>query len=229
MGALRMVNRSSRFKAFARCVSVFLFAPAVAGCGSGEVAEPRAAMRVRAECFPPSSDAFYFPIGSVADDNGRTDDYQRAAYTRVLRAMNASSLSCGNVSREAYRCLWLPSYGAAAVILVERASSGWRFEAAEFSHPRNSRSLEITRSTQGAVSEARIRELLSALAVARFWTSPTWSTSGAEDGATWVIEGRVDMGYRVVSRANPAENSFKQAARSFFAAAQTDIPVEAAR
>src|SRR5688572_24683796 len=91
-----------------RCVSVLvvmLSCAYEAGCGNVALPEPSAALRVVEQCDAPSSDQYFLPEGTffsgdVRPDRLRTerhlDQMQRQYISRLLRQLNAPSLSCGH-------------------------------------------------------------------------------------------------------------------------------------
>lgn len=197
-------------------------------CGPPRLPEPSAAQRVREQCDRPWTDDFYFPREAIEPKNELIDDTERQTYSRFLKAFNAPSLSCGDdTSTEAYRFLWMPSYRPAAVIFVRRVAGEWRAEAVEFEHPRTNKPWTVARRFEKSLNDENVAELRSSLARAKFWIIPPWENSLADDGAMWVIEGRLGSGYRVVNRPNPTDPSFKEAGRSFFRLAGLPIPPEA--
>jgi hypothetical protein len=201
----------------------------MSACTAPEIPEPSLAQRARKECVSRTRDDFYFPFEAINPQNAVIDESERNAYSQFLGALNQPSLSCGDDVTEAYRFLWMPTYRPAAVILVARTGKGWRVDAAQFNHPRTNQPWTVARRVEHGVAEDQVRDLLTSLARAQFWTIATWHDSFVNDGSTWVIEGRLRTGYRVVSRLNPRDEAFKDAGRAFFSLAGMTVPPEAKR
>jgi hypothetical protein len=114
-------------------------------------------------------------------------------YPDLLRAMKVPSLSCGPGSAEAYRVARLQWTGAPV-----------RLEAPSWNPPPG----EIVDAHTVDVSEDEWRAFQSALSTAGFWTMPSLSHGRDAldgDGASWIVEGRLNGGYHIVSRGSPPE------------------------
>src|SRR3954464_6678501 len=76
----------------------------------------------RPDCARPSADQFFFPGGVLRERTEQFDADQilRAWYSKHLRAMSEPSLSCKPTAAEAYRFLWLRTWGAPIAIRVAR-------------------------------------------------------------------------------------------------------------
>jgi hypothetical protein len=127
--------------------------------------------------------------------------------------MGAPSLSCEGDFQESYRLLWIGFYRPALIVSITRVDGHWEAESVEFRHPKTELIWALARRQKVSVSNANVQPLLEALETTRFWTIPAWVDSGAHDGAVWILEGRRDRGYRVVSRANPRDFTFVDAAQ----------------
>ena len=195
-----------------------------------DLPEPTSAQRVRSPCPDQNSDSYYFPEGTLIPSSERRDLAQRQGVGKFLTAMGAPSLSCNDDFTEAYRFLWLHSFGPALVVSVMRQNGRWHAEGVEFRYPRSERRWwwTIERRVQTEVLPADAGRLLEALKSAQLWTThPPWRDSSGEDGSLWMIEGRLNRGYRAVSRANPTDKfdkAFKEAARTFVQVAKLSVP-----
>lgn len=195
-------------------------------CSSGGPPEPSRALRARDDCPTASSEDFYFPDEAIDPANDLLDNTLRETYSHLLRAAGAPSLSCGAVG-EAYRFLWIPAFRPARVILLRRTQNDWIVTATGFNDPRIDRTFGVVGDDIRRPNDGQPGELIGALASAGFWTLPAYGNSFIEDGATWVIEGRLRTGYRVVTRLNPSDEKFKSACRQFFLVAGLAVPREA--
>ena len=195
-------------------------------CGAPSVPEPTLAQHVRAKCGAPLDDDYFLPIDSINSSNKLLDDTCRERFSLPLRAMKARSFSCGdNTLQEAYRFLWMPSYDPAVVISIRRAGEQWSIDAAQFENPRTGGQWwRVSRRAEHELANNVAATVLRSLAEAGFWTMPAWRDPVAQDGATWVIEGRLANGYRVVSRFTAEEKAFKDVGRAFFTAAGISLP-----
>jgi hypothetical protein len=184
---------------------------------SAPLPEPSSAQAVRTTCANASNDDYFFAPASVIPSRPNDDLQQRQAYSGYLRAVGLASLSCGEGSAEAYRFLRLTAFRRGIVISVDNNAGDWHLTAAQFLEPLTDPAASPSR-IEKSVAEKEIVVLVGSLADAGFWTMPTWKGSDANDGAVWVIEGRKNRGHRVVSVANPSDQSdgaFKTAGRTF--------------
>ena len=195
------VTGVSRFRSVNRMV--YIAVTLSFGCGTPSVPQPSFAERAHEEYDSKESPTFYFPQAPHSL-SGIADETPREECSKFLRSIQAPSLSCGHMVTEAYRLLFLPSYGPAVVILARSTETGWRLEVHEFRHPRTSRPRTVERHVERTLTQDEVRTLLDGLRAADFWTTPAWKNSLSEDGATWVLEGRLNTGSRVVGRRSPA-------------------------
>ncbi len=206
-----------RVASLPRCIpAVIACVGFLASCDTS-LPKPTAAMSVRATCPPNESDQFFFAKGTVIPSSDEDDTHQRAAYSRVLRTVEANSLSCGESPDEAYRLVRLSLAGPGDVITVWRSGTRWRLDRAVLADSMKLRPVLVSRSVTTELSLEQVQQLAAALDKARFWTTmPVWTNRNtAVDGSVWVIDARSDGRYRVVSSALPLQNEFLDAARTF--------------
>ncbi len=201
-------------------------------CGGSSYPEPRSGLRVDRDC--PSADRgdYYYPEGAiVANNRNGEDDFWRDWYGKYLRSANALPLWCG-ATTEAYRFLWLPSYRPAMIVELTRRGNDWQVIRIAFKDPRKNSSsqqanpLSVNERVESAATEESVAPFLQTLNDASFWVGSAYLSSKKEDGHRWVIEGRRDGLYRVVTRHEASDQQFENAARVLVKLAGADIPEE---
>jgi hypothetical protein len=217
---------------FPRKLSTIAFVSILAvACGSN-APEPVHAGLLR-PC-PDRTDAdYFFPVGSVAPPP--LDEPGRLRFSFYLDAIEAPSLSCGDLPIEAYRLIkeQRTYEGPAYVVSITRLPGGWRLSAQEVRQDFGEwpgwgryplRRWTVTRRVEHDLLEVQAQAVLSALWGAGFWMVPTWKNNYSLDAlpedftvADWVLEGRLNGTYRVVSRGDrltgKADEAFKDVGR----------------
>lgn len=191
--------------------------------------QSRLAIAVSRDCPNSTSADYYFPRGSFRS-LGANDDGEavRGLYANYLRAFDAPSLSCGEVPSEAIRLMWLPDYRPAVVVSITKAKSGdgWILDGAEFQHPNTNHPFAIVRRLHSEVPTSRAKQVTEGLNDFGFWTQlPMIEPANGPGGDKWVLEGRVDGSFHVVTRVPPIDDRLRQLGVLFvdLAGIETDI------
>jgi hypothetical protein len=195
----------------------------MAACDTPALPEPSSSTRIEAQCPPLSADS-YLVVGSLTP-NATNDAVLRAAYTGLLRKASAPPLWCGEGPAEAYRLLWLPTYGPALIAVATRDVNGWMLQGMEFT------TKDVTtwkgwaagKRTEARASDRDMAPMLEALQRGAFWSTPSYQ-QGGEDGVMWTIEGRRGTGYRAVTRWSDLDPSLTDAVRSIITLSGLTLP-----
>jgi hypothetical protein len=143
------------------------------------------AAAVRETCPVRTSDEYYFPAETFADESGRNDAFVRGWYSEQLRAMGEPSLSCGSPGR-VYRFTWLRTFHHPIAVRVTDFGRRGRLDAIELDgaggyepgKPLRRRSFVLGKKTMGALRES----------MASAWDLAATEPSNGRDGAEWIIE-----------------------------------------
>jgi hypothetical protein len=127
--------------------------------------------------------------------------------------------------------LWLPSYRPVRIASVSKTKTGWVASGVEFVDPRNRPAApqmpaEVKRRFK-APADSGVSAFLEAVDNARFWMIPNWrNTPNVSDGQIWVMEGRREGTYRVVTRVNADDPFLEEAIRMLMHLAGMEVPEE---
>jgi hypothetical protein len=210
VGEVHRAKRRRVRRTLMQRVAVVALAGLAAACSPAPPPLVRAAgWPVRAECPDRATPEHFLPSEALVPPRDPGVRTLHTVYPDLLRAMKIASLSCGPGSAEAYRVARLQWTGAPVVMDVSgesgrRQLSYVRLEAPSWNLPPG----EIVDAHTVDVSEDEWRAFQSALSTAGFWTMPSLSHGRDAvdgDGATWIVEGRLDGGYYIVSRGSPPE------------------------
>lgn len=178
---------------------------AVTGCA--QPPEATSAQAVRAECPPATSDTYFFPTV----DSGSFNRSYHLTSSRILAAMRAPTLSCGQEQfSEVYRLIGVPGSDRPIAVSATLQNSAWSVRGVEFQHL-NDLTPTIDRTRMLSNNEAVT--LAQAIRESKFWM-----TSGLEvgppnivvlDGGTWILEARRNRSYHIVSGPWTQEEPFR--------------------
>ncbi len=213
------------FRTFGRGPVPALFIALLAACGRSSPPTPTLAQKISTECLQPADKEYYFPNGTL-DPRRVYDVAHQEEYSTYLRAIGAAPFYCGASIDEGYRFLWIPSNMPAGAITLERRAQEWSLVTDTFRDPRQEirqRTVASTHAQRSATTEDAQR-LLRQLESGHFWTMPASERSTAEDGSPWVLEGRTQTGYRVVTRRSLTDDTFKALGVPFFELAHVPLP-----
>ena len=119
-------------------------------------------------------------------------------------------MSCGDADIEAYRVLWVHSFGSVSPVAVRVTEQGdaWSARSVVLADVAK-RTVVVEKQT--ALSEDAGTKLLALVRDSGFWTMPTSVRipEGATDGGTWFVEGRRGTGYHVVERWGNQDNPIR--------------------
>jgi hypothetical protein len=193
-----------------RGVAVATLAGFAVACSSEPFPIVRAAgWPVRSECPDRATAEHFIPSDALIPRDDPGVRLLHTVYPDLLRAMKVRSLSCGPDTSEAYRVARLQWTGAPVAMDVSgerghRQLSYVRLEAPSWNLPPG----KIVDTRTVAMTEDEWRAFQAALSGAGFWTMPSLShgrDAADGDGATWIVEGRLNGGYYIVSRGSPPE------------------------
>jgi hypothetical protein len=140
---------------------------------------------VRGQCNASSSDEYYFPASTFADESGRDDSFVRGWYSEQLRAMAEPSLSCGTPGR-VYRFTWLRSFHHPVVVRVTDFGNRGRLDAVELDGSGGDEPGSPLRRKSYVLGKKSMSRLRTAMAPA--WDTPSTGPSNGRDGAEWILE-----------------------------------------
>jgi hypothetical protein len=144
-----------------------------------------AAAADRGQCPASSSDEYYFPAATFADESGRDDAFVRGWFSEQLRAMAEPSLSCGAPGR-VYRFTWLRSFHHPVVVRVTDFGNRGRLDAVELDGAGGYEPGSPLRRKSYVLGAKTMLKLRMAMAPA--WDKPSTEPSNGRDGAEWIIE-----------------------------------------
>jgi hypothetical protein len=200
-------------------------------CRSDQAAFIPLGFKITPTCPQGQDGRQYFPIGYLTADESR-DASLSQAFARFLRGADLPPLWCGTEPNEEYRMLWLPSYRPVRIASLSKTKTGWVASGVEFVDPRNRPAApqmptEVKQKHRVAADQAAVNALLDAVEKARFWMIPSWRlTPDVDDGQIWVMEGRREGTYRVVTRVNTSDPSLEDAIRMLMRLAGMVVPEE---
>ena len=209
-----------------------VFLSVLCGIGCTREANPtvRSGLRIASVC-PSTKESVGPPVEFTAEPALHASGVGVHMY-RFVHAANEMPFWCGNEVLEGYRVVWVPSFRGARLASVVRTKEGWQAEAVEFADPRALPpaalpSTTIANRDHSVPDEKRVTDFLADVDGSKFWTMPGWRTSTeTDDGAAWIMEGRKDGVYRMVSRTNVPDMAFENLVRDLFDLARLAIPEE---
>jgi hypothetical protein len=163
-----------------------------------------------AACKDPSSDMFFFPEGSFGLKLPKLD-LDRALrhwYSGHLRAMAEPSLSCEDAG-EAYRFLWLRTWGRPIAVRVQARDGAATVSAIELTGAGGYKPGEVRRRLNRVLTQAEWAQILDGLQRIELWTMPAADSQRRMDGAEWILEGRKGPSYHAVARWSPTEGAYR--------------------
>jgi len=169
----------------------------------------RAAPFDRPECRDRTSDAYYFPEGWMGERTERfdADQFARHWYSAFLREMDEPSLSCGDGEGDAFRFLWLRTWGRPIAVRLHRSSGGASLFAVELDGAGGYEPGKVSRRIERKLTEAEWKGVEDAARRLAFAELPAQTNETGLDGAQWILEGRGSR-YHVVDRWSPKEGPF---------------------
>jgi len=166
----------------------------------------------RPGCAQASSEQFFFPQGTLGERTERfdADQFTRTWYSRHLRAMFEPSLSCKEPPGEAYRFLWLRTWGCPIAVRVERTGDVATLFATELDGAGGYDPGKVARRTQRRLSPGEWKLVSAGLSGIGFWKMPGYLPRDGTDGAQWILEGRNGAKYHVVDRWSPETGAYRK-------------------
>lgn len=155
-------------------------------------------------CPGGNSDAHFFPNGVFAKDRPDLDQFVRCWYSWQLGAMEEPSLSHSTATYEvSYRFLWLRTFHPPIAVRISLSGNQLQLTAVELSGAGGYEPGVIVRRTSVTLTPHDWGRIESALNADQFWSAPTTTERMGFDGASWIIEGRKQDDYHVVTRWSP--------------------------
>ena len=203
---------------------VLMLVFASAGCSAGQ---RTGGALVRRECPAFDDDGYFFAKGEPAFgvDSSDVDSSERRLYSSRMRLTRLRSLSCGE-SEDAYRLIIFRPVGPLMHVVDISKSRSWNASVVTIHGIDGALQAGEQRTSRNITGED-VRNIVMALDAASFWSIPPLAGSPANDGATWIIEVRVDGRYRAVRRLSPyleTDRQFREAGLEFFRVAGVKAP-----
>lgn len=166
----------------------------------------------RTECQDPESDAYFFPKGWLGVRRERFDEDQfvRAWYSKHLRAMTEPSLSCGDGTGDAFRFLWLRTWGRPIAVRLHPSGGGASMAAVELDGSGGYGPGKVSRRAERKLTDAEWTKIANDVRALNFWELPAQTNDNGLDGARWILEGRERSQYHVVQRWSPKEGPYRE-------------------
>src|SRR5213075_3206741 len=79
---------------------------------------PTRARTIPSPCPPRTDRDYFFPPQQFDHSDTRRDRFQRESLSRLLRAGDVPSLSCGHMVDEAYRFVWITEWGRSRIVTI---------------------------------------------------------------------------------------------------------------
>jgi hypothetical protein len=102
--------------------------------------------------------------------------------------MGESSLSCGDEDGDAFRFLWLRTWGRPIAIRVHRSANGASVVAVELDGAGRYEAGKVCRRIERKLTDAESTAITSAVREVGFWALPTQIDDNELDGAEWIFE-----------------------------------------
>ena len=152
-------------------------------------------------------DANVVPSG-ILSARPSLDSFVVAWYSQQLSALREGRMAVGipHGTQEAYRFLWLRSFHHPVAIRVYSSQTGAVAVTSEAAGAGGYAPGSVTRRDSVVLSDREWHALTVLIEREKFWDRPAVDTSRAGlDGAEWVVEGRWDTRYTLVSRWSPRD------------------------
>ena len=219
-----IILRTTIVKCPWRSTVVAVFLLSATACASHTPPPPTLAKQVAPQCPEASDEAYYFPEGAISPQRS-TDRSYTTNFSLYLKSFDAPSLSCGTAVSEGYRLLWVQGNRPAGTIAFSRRNEKWDLTVVEYVDPLRSRVRSVIRTrTNTPVTDQTAGQLATALHSGGFWTTLNSERSSANFEDIWVIEGRTETGYHVVTRPSLRDTTFWALGVPFFTAASLPLP-----
>lgn len=187
--------------------------------------EPNRGLDIRDVCPAVDAAGYYFPPGALAPDPERQRG-REAWYSRMLRAMNEPSLSCGPTeATEEYRFLWLRTFHRPIAVRVWNGAGGPHLIAIQTTGRGGYEPGGVEKQVRKALSQEDWHTVVASVKSARLWSTPTEIEQRAGlDGAQWIVEGRRAGRYIVEDVWAPPDGGDRQLGLRFLHLAGMPIP-----
>jgi hypothetical protein len=224
MTVMNKVSNLSITRWLWQCTAITFSILSLVGCEPPSTPMPTLARQVLSECPSASSEFYYFQDGAISPDP-IADQLYRSEYSRYLKAFNAPSLSCGTETDEAYRLLWIQNgHPEDGTIALSRHNQSWEVASVEYVDPRLIReAAAVHTQTRTQVPDDDAARLIAALKSSGFWATLRWEPSTANSENLWIIEGRTETGYHLVTRRSLMDATFKAMGVPFFTVARRPL------
>jgi hypothetical protein len=176
------------------------------------------AIDVRPVCPAKNSKNYFFAKNTFHLNSARRDQFVNRWYSKHLRAMSETSLSCGkDVESETYRFTWLRTFHHPIAVRITRIDGQGRLIAVELNGYGGYGPGTVIKRIEKKLTPEQWQTLLAVVDSAKFWELPTDDISGGRgfDGAEWVVEARRGRAYHLVSRWSPESGDYHKLALHF--------------
>jgi hypothetical protein len=187
-----------------------------ANFGSMEARRPRvdALEPERTGCLVPNGSEYFFPRGTFLESSPPRwrrpmDAHMRAGFSATLRQLDEPSFSCRNRAAQQFRFLWVRAFQRPLAIRILLPTD-----------PAFAASVHLTDEPARPLMPGEQRELIAAFERTEFWTMPTFKDAVGLDGASWVVEARLNGHYHVVDRWSPSPGPFRDLGLMFMRVAR---------
>jgi hypothetical protein len=200
-----------------------------AACAPAQVPAVSAGFSVAATCPERSSANYFLTAESIGAPATVADRWLLPTYSQLLALINAEPLWCGEMIDEAYRLMVLPPFEPPIVVELVRDERKWLIRTATYSGV-----IELQRAdgfkpsvkqlAQRAVDINSVADLFEHLDRTRYWSTPSFKSSGTSDATALTIEGRRGGSYRAVTRLTGENDALEESARIFLNIAGVGLP-----
>jgi hypothetical protein len=164
----------------------------------------------------------YFPKGTLAHDNAKSDAFVREWYGQHLSALGEPSLSCGSPA-PTIRFLWLRTFHHPVSVRVTGGDGEPSLVAVELDGAGGYGPGKSLRREATTISRADLAQLQEAVAQADFWALPTSDDAAGLNGAEWILEVADPGRHHVAVRWSPEHGPVHDIALRLLALAKWDI------
>jgi len=203
-----------------RVLGLLAFGAAGIACGPGSFPETRTGMRVEAACPSDSTVTGLFAPGS-----GRYGGEVVWEMSVPVHTVGLAPLWCGSTGIEAYRLVWERSRRSSVVVELLRSKDGWSVVGALLERPSQPADqypqYTVANRVKRAVTSDEAHAIVEGLEAAGIW-SASRTDDAMYTGGAWMVEGRRDGAYQLLSRSGGPHGAIGEAALRLIALAGLD-------
>ena len=175
-------------------------------------------------------DSLYFPLYKKAQNSlinfNSLDTSLNQFYSKYFLQFKEPNLYINNSEDEIYRFTWIRSFHNPIAVRFQKHNDSYILYTKEMVNNDGYILQEIKTNTEEKLTSYEWKNFKEKIENLNFWNVPANDPApGANDGALWILEARVNNKYHFAERNMPADNKYRICCKYLLSLSKLNIPV----